>query len=139
MTTCDGAHDLLFVYGTLRPGSGHPMGAWLAARADWRGPAWCEAARLYRVSWYPALAPGAAGERVRGDLFCLRDPGRLWPGLDAFEGVAGAPGDEYERRPGPVRGADGVIVQAWGYWWRGSCAGLQWLPDGDWLNAADPG
>lgn len=136
MMTCDDP-CLLFVYGTLRRDSGHAMGAWLAAQADWLGPAWCEGARLYRVGWYPALAPGPAGECVRGDLYRLRDVALLWPRLDAFEGVTGSRDDEYRRVRSPVRCADGVVVAAWVYWHARDGAGLEWLPGGDWLAAGD--
>jgi gamma-glutamylcyclotransferase (GGCT)/AIG2-like uncharacterized protein YtfP len=126
--------DLLFVYGTLRRDSGHAMGRWLAERAEWRGAAWCEAARLYRVDWYPALVPGRAGERVRGDLYRLAEPATLlWRELDAFEGVAGRDDDEYERRQGEVVLGDGKKVQAWSYWYQRSVEGLELLAGGDWL------
>lgn len=128
--------DLLFVYGTLRPGAGHAMGDWLAARADWLGPARCAAARLCRVSWYPALLPGAPGDSVTGDLYRLRDPAACWPGLDAFEGVAGRDDDEYERLCLPVRRADGSEVSAWVYRYRGDGASLAPVAGGDWLAAS---
>lgn len=130
--------DFLFVYGTLRRGAGHAMGEWLGERADWQGEAWCEAARLYRVSWYPALQPGRADERVRGDLFRLREAAAIWPALDAFEGVAGKADDEYERRPRPVRLDDGRQVEAWCYWYRREVTGLLHLPAGDWLVEGRP-
>lgn len=126
--------DLLFVYGTLRRGSSHEMGRWLAGVAAWHGPAWCEAARLYRVSWYPALVPGAAGERVRGDLYALAAPAGVWPVLDAFEGVAGRADDEYERRPAAVVTARGRRLEAWVYWYRRAVTGLAPVPGGDWLR-----
>ncbi|MCC2637241.1 MAG: gamma-glutamylcyclotransferase [Moraxellaceae bacterium] len=163
--------DFLFVYGTLRRGAGHAMGEWLGTSAEWQGEAWCEGARLYRVSWYPALVPGREEERVRGDLYRLRDAAALWPALDAFEGVTGRAGDEYgsvtgragegyervtgragdeyegvtgragdeyERRPVPVRLADGRRIEAWCYWYRREVAGLELLPTGNWLAEERP-
>ncbi|HEX4869877.1 MAG TPA: gamma-glutamylcyclotransferase family protein [Moraxellaceae bacterium] len=122
----------LFVYGTLRRGSGHAMGAWLAARAEWVGTARCGGARLYRVSWYPALAAGRPDEAVAGDVYRLPDAG-LWPALDDFEGVAGTAGDEYERRLTMVALAAGGTVRAWCYWYRLAVAGLVPVAGGDWL------
>lgn len=122
---------LLFVYGTLRRGSGHEMGRWLAQEAEWRGPARCPGAALYRVSWYPALRPAAADRVVRGDLY--RIDARLWPALDAFEGVTGAAQDEYEKRLSPVLMDDGRALSAWVYWYRGEPAGLAPVAGGDWL------
>lgn len=128
--------DLLFVYGTLRRDSGHAMAAWLAGRADWLGAAACAGARLYRVSWYPALAPGWEEECVQGDLYRLRDPAATWPGLDAFEAVRGRADDEYACRPCRVRLGDGHHVAALAYWYRLPVTGLLPLPEGDWLRAA---
>lgn len=122
----------LFVYGTLRRGSGHAMGVWLAAQAEWVGAARCPGARLYRVSWYPALAAGAPAEAVRGDVYRLPGAG-LWPALDAFEGVAGSPADEYERRLTDVELEEGGTVRAWCYWYRPAVDGLPPVPGGDWL------
>lgn len=128
---------LLFVYGTLRRDSGHAMSRWLQGRAEWRGGACCEAARLYRVSWYPALVPAESGSasRVQGDLFRLHDDAATWPVLDEFEGVTGAADDEYERRRGEVLLDDGRRVCAWIYWYRRPVAGLQEITGGDWLRA----
>lgn len=126
---------LLFVYGSLRRDSAHAMSAWLAARAEWLGTAICREARLVRVSWYPGLVPGVPGEQVHGDLYRLRDPAGSWPGLDAFEAVTGAPGDEYACRPCLVMMADGREVQARAYWYRLPVAGLEPVPGGDWLRA----
>lgn len=128
--------DLLFVYGTLRRGSGHAMAGWLADGADWLGAATCEGARLYRVSWYPGLVPGAGAGQVRGDLYRLRDPAAMWPGLDAFEAVRGAADDEYVRGPCRVRLDDGRRLYALTYWYRLPVTGLLPLADGDWLKAA---
>lgn len=124
---------LLFVYGTLRPDSGHAMGDWLRAQAEWRGRAWLEPARLFRVDWYPALVPAGAGERVQGDLYRLRAPELAWPVLDDFEGVRGRADDEYARAVATVGGADGARADAWVYWYRGAVQGLALVPGGDWL------
>lgn len=123
----------LFVYGSLRPGSGHAMADWLRAQAEWRGRAGLEAARLYRVDWYPALVPGVAGERVQGDLYRLAAPERAWPVLDEFEGVRGGEDDEYARAIATVTGPDGVRVEAWVYWYRHPVQGLAPVAGGDWL------
>lgn len=130
-------NGLLFVYGTLRRDSGHAMSRWLQERAEWCGSACCEAARLYPVSWYPALVPAESGSasRVRGDLFRLYDDATTWSALDEFEGVTGTADDEYERRRGEVLLDDGRRVRAWIYWYRRPVAGLQEIAGGDWLRA----
>ena len=123
---------LLFVYGTLRRGTGHPMSAWLAERAEWLGHARCRAARLYRVSWYPALAEGAPGESVVGEVYRLRSVG-AWPALDVFEEVRGSADDEYERRLTEVVLQEGGVVRAWCYWYLPSVSELAPIASGDWL------
>lgn len=128
--------DLLFVYGTLRRGSAHAMGRWLAARADWLGVATCAPARLYRVGWYPALVTGGApGDTVTGDLYRLHDTATLWPALDDFEAVAGRDDDEYERCLGDIRIGAHRTVRAWLYAYRRPVADLPRIAGGDWLAA----
>jgi gamma-glutamylcyclotransferase (GGCT)/AIG2-like uncharacterized protein YtfP len=120
---------LLFVYGTLRPGSGHAMSAWLARQAECLGPASVEG-RLCRVAWYPALVPGSG--RVRGELYHLRSAGTL-DTLDGFEEVRGRADDEYERRQSLVLPEAGAPVRAWVYWYRRAPDGLAVIASGDWL------
>ena len=122
---------LLFVYGSLRPGSGHVMSRWLVEQGVHAGAAWAPQAALYRVDWYPGMAAGAG--RVRGDLFLLRDPAAAWPALDAFEGIRQRADDEYERRPCSVAREDGERVTAWAYWYRLPVQGLEEIASGDWL------
>jgi gamma-glutamylcyclotransferase (GGCT)/AIG2-like uncharacterized protein YtfP len=123
--------DLLFVYGSLRPGAGHAMGHWLAGFADPEGPAWLAGAVLYRVSWYPGIAAGEG--RVRGDLFRLHDAAAALRELDDFEEMRGRASDEYERRLGTVARADGSTVTAWAYWYRQAVQELARVDSGDWL------
>lgn len=128
--------DLLFVYGTLRPNSGHPMSQWLAARSLWVGEGHIEGL-LYRVSYYPALVQGAG--RVRGDVIQLNAATAVetWERLDAFEQCLGLPDDEYCRNIALVKLTDDSFCQAWVYWYLGDVSGLQRVVDGDWLRGTD--
>lgn len=122
---------LLFVYGTLRPGSPHPFAARLARESRWLGMARARG-RLYRVSWYPAYVPGAAGW-VSGDLLRLTRPGETLAWLDAFEDVAPSAGPpEYARATVPVLGGIGPR-RAQTYRYTLPVKGLTPLPGGDWL------
>lgn len=121
---------LLFVYGSLRPGSGHAMSEWLQGQARHLGPAWLPDAELHRVSWYPGMVAGT-GE-VRGDLFLLADPTAALPALDAFEAIQGRDDDEYERRLCTVRCEHGEVVTAWAYWYRRPVQAR--VASGDWLR-----
>ena len=49
--------DLIFVYGSLIRAIAHPMGERLRREAEFVTPA-SVAARLYKVSWYPAVKLG---------------------------------------------------------------------------------
>ena len=119
--------DRLFVYGTLRDRSGHPMHEVLAKAATLQGPGQI-CGRLYRVDWYPGLVLGdeASGERVHGDLYAVHDRPALRV-LDEYEG------GEYERREVSVTLPDGVTVIAFAYVYTGNVDSLDPVPGGDWL------
>lgn len=121
---------LLFVYGSLRRGSGHAMSSWLSERAVWEGEASVEGA-LYRVSWYPALVPASGAGQVRGDLYRL--PSSLLPELDAYEDIGPQADDEYRREQGLVQAAGGSHM-AWIYWYVQTVEGMEPVPGGDWLQ-----
>ena len=127
--------ELLFVYGTLRPGSGHPMSEWLAARSRRLGGAQVRG-RLLRVSYYPGLVAG--GDWVKGDVLELEplQAETTLAGLDAFEVCRWQDDDEFRREPGPVELDNGQLVEAWIYWFRGEGEGLAPVPGGDWLASA---
>lgn len=119
-------NSYLFVYGTLRPESGHAMSLWLAQHGHYLGEARLKGT-LYQVSYYPGLTPGEGW--VTGDVYaCAPD---VWPMLDEFEGVSGAQ-PEYERRLTPVLLASGQWLSAWVYWYLHPTGGLASITGGDW-------
>lgn len=122
--------SLLFVYGSLRRGSGHAMSLWLSGRADWRGPARLRG-RLYRVSWYPGVVAGE-GE-VLGDLYRLHDAAMALPELDAFEDIRHEVGDEYRRDLAAVE-LEGAEQLAWVYWYLKPVSEEGRVVSGDWLK-----
>lgn len=75
---------LLFVYGTLRRGSGASPAAALQAQARWLGVATTHG-RLYDIGGYPGFTIEAGGPMVEGDLFEMTEPEALLPLLDAYE------------------------------------------------------
>jgi gamma-glutamylcyclotransferase (GGCT)/AIG2-like uncharacterized protein YtfP len=108
--------ERLFVYGTLRRGSRHPLAEQLAAVASYLGEARYNG-RLYRITHYPgAVASSLPGEWVFGDVFELRDPGIL-TALDSYEGCG--PDDpvptQYLRKLQQLTLAHGTSVEAWMY------------------------
>jgi gamma-glutamylcyclotransferase (GGCT)/AIG2-like uncharacterized protein YtfP len=112
--------ELLFVYGTLRPGAKGPLGAAnpmmerLAANAAHLGRGQTPGL-LYRVDWYPGLVLCGDGW-VTGDVFSVTDASLLRV-LDAYEDASTAPSarHEYLRQRVEVRMADASTLTAWTY------------------------
>jgi gamma-glutamylcyclotransferase (GGCT)/AIG2-like uncharacterized protein YtfP len=129
-------NPLLFVYGTLLSSVDHPMSRRLANEGELIDAATFNG-RLYRVSWYPGLVDGDAGDVVHGELHRLRDPEHSLTWLDEFEGVARGvtsvtEQDEYARVERAVRSGTGSHV-AWVYLYRGSVAALERVATGRWV------
>jgi len=99
----------LFVYGTLRRASPHPLARRLASEADFVGPGRTRG-RLYKLGWYPGMILSAdPGDWVIGDVYRLHDPDALLPILDEYEG------EDFARVAATVSLADGAEIQAWVY------------------------
>jgi gamma-glutamylcyclotransferase (GGCT)/AIG2-like uncharacterized protein YtfP len=117
----DSACRLLFVYGTLRHDSDHPMAHYLASVARFLGPA-STAGRLYDLGRYPGMtAAMEPSELVWGHLFEMQDPAATLEQLDAYEGCpCGEPIPAlFQREFLQVIGADGEACMAWGYTYHG--------------------
>lgn len=106
----------LFVYGTLRSDSGHPMHDVLAAAADMIG---CGevVGTLVDLGAYPGLVLGTGS--TRGEVWQLRDD-TLLGRLDAYEGIGpdAEVVESFERVRVPVRLDDGRTLETWTYAWR---------------------
>lgn len=87
----------LFVYGTLRPCSGHPMGRVLAHNARALGPATMRG-RVSRTGAYPVADAGAQDGWIHGELFEVRGGQAVWRVLDRYEGCFAIQPD-YARKP----------------------------------------
>lgn len=127
---------LLFVYGTLRRGSRHPMARLLTSQARYLGAARVNG-RLYRVAGYPGLIlTQRAGEWVHGDLFAMRKPRQLLARLDRYEGLDRGRRRlaEYQRICAVVELEDGTARQAWLYRYRRPVQRLPRLISGDYLR-----
>jgi gamma-glutamylcyclotransferase (GGCT)/AIG2-like uncharacterized protein YtfP len=128
---------ILFVYGTLRPRSRHPMADFLAKRGQYRGEAKV-AGQLFDLGRYPAAAPSsAAGEWVHGDLYEIDDV--TLAELDQYE-VEESPGASYfARRLEDVTAANGGVVSAWVYWFHGPLPpGATQIADGQYARIFPP-
>ena len=127
----DMTSDLLFVYGTLRPGFGGERAAWLASVARLVGAAMARGA-LYRVDYYPAFVPQVDG-LVVGDLFQLPDAAAILATLDEYEECAAHFPAPHEYRRERVQTAEGG-VDAWAYVYARDVAGLERIAGGDFLG-----
>jgi gamma-glutamylcyclotransferase (GGCT)/AIG2-like uncharacterized protein YtfP len=130
----------LFVYGTLRAGSGHPMARVLTAHARPAG-AGSVAGRLYDLGEYPGLVGARAeGERVRGEVYELDDPAALLAALDRYEGCAEEDPRPrlFERRLTAVALDEGKGLTAWVYEYRGSLETARRLASGDYFATSPP-
>lgn len=125
--------NLLFVYGTLRPGCAHPMARLLAERAAHVGAARARG-RLYNLGRYPGMQETLADDWVLGDLYRLPDDqGRTLQALDDYENAESPIPAFFERCLAEVRTAEGM-AQAWIYWFRGAVKQEQQIVGGDWLT-----
>ena len=127
------SQDLLFVYGSLRPGFGGEMAVWLASVAQAAGTAVARGA-LYKIDYYPGFVPGEDG-LVAGELLRLPDAAAILAGLDEHEECAPhfpAP-QEYRRERVSVATAQGAL-DAWTYVYARDVAGQERIASGDFLG-----
>ncbi len=124
--------DHLFVYGTLRRQSPHPMAVWLRSCAAWIGEA-IMPGTLYDCGSYPVAVAGS--RLVLGDLYRLRDPQPALARLDDYEGCAGTSDDLYRRLTATVRllGNERQERNAMTYLAMAAPHGARAIPGGDWL------
>ena len=101
---------LLFVYGSLRRGSGNPHAHALERDAQWLGPAVVKAETRV-IGSYPGLKLGG-NDVVRGEVWDV--PDAMLPALDEYEG------EEYRRAVAQVTLDEGATVECWIY---------EYLPD----------
>jgi len=110
--------DHLFVYGTLRADSGHPMARRLRAGARYVGKG-SAAGSLYDFGDHPgAVFARDSRYRVKGDVFRLGSNPRVLTDLDRYEGVSqDEDSDEafFHRVIVEVKLDTGDMVQAWAY------------------------
>lgn len=123
--------ERLFVYGTLRRGSRHPLAGQLAAKAKHVGAARYNG-RLYRITHYPGAVPSKVpDEWVFGDVFDLNDLDLL-AALDRYEGCG--PDDpkptQYLRLLQNVIIGQGEASQAWIYVYNRTVEGREWIKSG---------
>lgn len=87
-------NKLLFVYGTLKKESSHPMAAFVFSNATFLGTAKMKGS-LYEISWYPgAIYNERSVNLVEGSLFSINiEESIFFSALDDYEGISD-PSDE---------------------------------------------
>ncbi|MGH6736412.1 MAG: gamma-glutamylcyclotransferase family protein [Methyloceanibacter sp.] len=128
----------LFVYGTLRHESPHPMARRLRTQARLVGKG-SVPGRLYDMGWYPAGVHDAGEKRRRiiGDVYALKPDSKLLAELDAYEAI----GVHYRRVPVEVKLATGGTIHAWAYLFVAESPRLGLIESGDFIahrNAKTP-
>jgi gamma-glutamylcyclotransferase (GGCT)/AIG2-like uncharacterized protein YtfP len=123
----------LFVYGTLRRISPHPMAKFLAERALFLGEG-TVAGQLYNLGRYPGMTQVIAQEnRVVGEVYQLTDKETIRE-LDRYENDESPLSSFFERGRADVTLADGTTVEAMVYWFRGPVAQSQLIKSGDYRD-----
>ena len=126
----DSSPQLVFVYGTLRPGGSNHFrmaGAEFIAAGTITG-------RMYRIDWYPGLILDETGDEIHGEVYSV--PPELLSALDVFEGLSAGEieGSEYRRVLTTLVQKDSRTLDAWVWEWLGINDESQRLTDGDWLK-----
>ena len=125
----------LFVYGTLRRGSPHPLARTLEDQASFIGNGRMQG-RLYGMDRYPGMiASSDPRDWVIGDLYRLHDPGTILAILDEYEGcgATGTPPYEFERVLAAALADSGTPVECWVYLYRGRVTEEARILGGDFL------
>ena len=130
----------LFVYGTLKRRSRHPMARRLAQSACWVSAARI-AGRLYNLGRFPGLKePRSPDDWVKGDVYDLgANAQRTLQEMDAYENAESPPPTPYERQLTTVLLEDGRSMTVWVYWYRGEVREEWFITSGSYEeNCSEP-
>ena len=116
----------LFVYGTLRRGTGTKWAQFLEGVSRFIGPARARGALFY-LGHYPGMVLADGDSWVRGEVCLLTSPSSSLAELDAYEG------SDFERQVLDVLLDDGRTIRAWAYLYVLEPAGKPVIASGDFL------
>lgn len=123
----------LFVYGTLRRGSPHPMAQFLAEHALYVAVGRIQG-RLYNLGRFPGLRPSTDdADWVVGDLYELYNEA-IWAELDRYEDAESPQPGCFERGIAEIALENSKKTDAWVYWFRGEVREDQHIASGDYLK-----
>jgi len=131
--------NFLFVYGTLKRRSRHPMARRLAQAARYVGSGKL-AGRLYDLGRFPGLKePRTPDDWAEGDVYDLgASSEQTLREMDAYENAESPPPTPYERALATVRFNDGSDLIVWVYWYRGPVLEEQFIASGSYEENCDP-
>ncbi len=124
----------LFVYGLLRPSSGHGVAENLMDQAHYVGPARFQG-RLFEIDGYPGVIDSeTASECVLGDVFEIPNDPQFLAALDEFEGCGVKDPEPWEYRRVIRRvSAHRASLECWIYLYNWSLDGKRIIRGGDYL------
>ncbi len=125
----------LFVYGTLRSVSAHPMARRLGAQGCLIGEGEAQGT-LYDLGAYPgALFDPASAQRVVGEVYAVHATDPLLRAIDAYEGCAEgeATNSGFGRIALQVRLSGGRQLKAWSYGLAARPPRARPILGGDWI------
>lgn len=126
---------LLFVYGTLRPRFGHPLGHKLRSLGIDRGFG-TVVGRLFDCGDYPVAVPDPMKRGlIQGELFELAAGHAFWAELDEYEDYRPESDSQslFERVQVVALDERGTRCKAEIYWYCASISGLDQIEGGDYL------
>lgn len=122
----------LFVYGTLRLGSPHPLARRLARSAEHVGIGTIPGV-LYDFGPFPGAILDERGGEIVGDVFALTGSAPLLTSLDRYEGVSTGGAASFRRQEAIVTLAPRQRLEAWVYVLT-RAPGARRIAGGDWLS-----
>lgn len=132
--------NILFVYGTLRPGVKNSRADLFQHTAQHLGQGRVRGS-LYNLGAYPGLRRSRHDDAhhpgwVIGALYQLHDPEPTLRTLDLYEGATAQRNDDYERVLLDIT-SETRVVPAWTYLYRGPLHAATLIPSGDWADVQD--
>ncbi len=128
--------DVIFTYGTLRPGLGErPEARAFRASATLVGPATFQG-KLYSIDWYPGVIDSANPlDRVIGDLYQVPQDPEFFTKLDIYEMCAPdrPQPHEYKRAIRQVTHG-GQLIPAWVYLFNWQITDQHLITSGDYAD-----
>ena len=128
------ATPLLFVYGSLRRDSDHPMARYLQSHSQLIGNAISQG-KLFDAGSFPAAIKSTnPNDQVRGELYAIKNTDHLLDKLDNYEGFEPEKPDQslFFRKKVEVKPVSGdKMVPAWIYLFNRPVTDLQAIPSGD--------